>query len=65
MSNQTSNNRCLTDAELEEVNGSVTASTIAYIHSVFCSSASDLFLPHKGFVAEAAYDAAKDYLRGH
>ena len=64
MSNQASNIRCLTDAELEQVNGGVVASTMAYIHSVFSASASDLILGGKGFVAEAAYDAAKDYLRG-
>jgi hypothetical protein len=65
MSNQASNIRCLTDAELEQVNGGVVASTMAYIHAVFSASASDLILGRKGFVAEVAYDAARDYLRGH
>ena len=62
---QTSNNRCVTDAELEEVNGGVVASRMAYVHSVFSASASDLVFGGKGFVAEAAYDAAMGYLRGH
>ena len=65
MSNQTSNNRCLTDVELDEVSGGVVASRIAYVHSVFAASASDLILGGKGFVAEAAYDAAMGYLSGH
>lgn len=38
---------------------------MAYIHAVFSASASDLILGRKGFVAEVAYDAARDYLRGH
>jgi hypothetical protein len=61
MSKQTSNNRCLTDAELDEVDGGIVASNIAYVHWIFTSSASDLFFGGKGFVAEAAYDAAKGY----
>ena len=62
---QTSNNRCLTDAELGDVNGGVTASQMAYWHAIFSASASDLVFGGKGFVAEAAYDAAKGYLRGN
>jgi hypothetical protein len=53
--------RRLTDAELAEVNGGVTASTMAYIHAVFSASASDLIFGGKGFVAEVAYDVAKGY----
>jgi hypothetical protein len=59
----TETNRFLTDAELEEVNGCM-ASQIAYLHSVFIASASDLVFGGKGFVAEAAYEAARGYLRG-
>jgi hypothetical protein len=53
--------RRLTDAELAEVNGGVTASTMAYIHSIFSASASDLIFGGKGFVAEVASDVAKGY----
>jgi hypothetical protein len=60
-----SDTRRLTDAELAEVNGGVTASTMAYWHSIFSGSASDLIFGGKGFVAEAASDAAMNYLRGH
>jgi hypothetical protein len=65
MSIYTADHRSLTDAERENVNGGVVASPMAYIHSVFIGSASDLILGGKGFVAEAAYDAAWNYLRGH
>jgi hypothetical protein len=61
----TETHRCLTDAELDRVNGGIVASNMAYIHWVFTSSGSDLILPHKGFVAEAAYDAAQEYLHQH
>jgi hypothetical protein len=63
--NPTSNAHCLTDAELEMANGGVVASRMAYVHSVFVASASDLIFGGKGFVAEAAYDAAMASLRGH
>jgi len=46
-----SDTRRLTDAELAEVNGGVTASTMAYWHSIFSGSASDLIFGGKGFVA--------------
>jgi|EndMetStandDraft_3_1072993.scaffolds.fasta_scaffold1338801_2 hypothetical protein len=65
MSVYTADHRGLTDAEVEDVNGGVMASPMAYLHSVFIGSASDLILGGKGFVAEAAYDAAWNYLRGH
>jgi hypothetical protein len=61
---QTSCDRCLTDAELDGVSGGV-ASVPAYIHHVFGGSASDLLFGGKGLVADVAYDAAMDYLRGH
>jgi hypothetical protein len=57
-------NRCLAEAEIEEVSGGV-ASVPAYIHHVFGGSASDLLFGGKGLVADVAYDAAMDYLRGH
>ena len=63
-SHNISGHRLLADTEIDDVSGAVTASLPAYIHMVFSSSASDLVLPHKGFVAEAAYDAAKSYIRG-
>jgi hypothetical protein len=63
--NPTSNACCLTDVELETVNGGVVASRMAYVHAVFSASASDLLFGGKGFVAEAAYDAAMGVLRGH
>jgi hypothetical protein len=62
--NPTSNAHGLTDAELETVNGGL-PTLIAYVHSVFIGSASDLVTGGKGFVAEAAYDAAMGVLRGH
>ena len=65
MSMYTADHRGLTDAEVEDVNGGVMASPMAYLHSVFIGSASDLILGGKGFVAEAAYDAAWNSLRGH
>jgi hypothetical protein len=65
MSMYIANHRGLSDAERENVNGGVVASPMAYLHSVFVGSASDLILGGKGFVAEAAYDAALNYLRGH
>jgi hypothetical protein len=65
MSMYIANHRGLSDAERENVNGGVVASPMAYLHSVFVGSASDLILGGKGFVAEAAYDAAWNYLRGH
>jgi hypothetical protein len=49
----TADHRCVTGAEREDVNGGVVASPMAYIHSVFIGSASDLILGGKGFVAEA------------
>ena len=55
---------CLTDAELETVNGGIVASRMAYVHAVFTASATDLIFGGKGFVAEAAYDAAMGVLRG-
>jgi hypothetical protein len=61
---KTESDRCLTDAQIEEVSGGV-ASVPAYIHHVFGGSASDLLFGGKGLVADAAYDAAMDYLRGH
>ena len=63
--NQTSNAQCLPDAELENVNGGVVACRMAYVHAVFSASASDLLFGGKGFVAEAAYDAAMGVLRVH
>ena len=54
----------LTDAELETANGGIVASRMAYVHAVFTASATDLVFGGKGFVAEAAYDAAMGYLRG-
>ncbi len=62
---QTSNNRCLTDAELEEVNGGIVPSTMACIHSAFIASASDLLTGGKGFAAVGARNAVHDYLMGH
>jgi hypothetical protein len=62
--NRTSNACCLTDAELEKANGGIVASRMAYVHAVFTASATDLFFGGKGFVSEAAYDAAMGYLRG-
>jgi hypothetical protein len=53
---------CLTDAELETVNGGL-PTLIAYVHSVFLGSASDLVTGGKGFVAEAAFDAAWGAIR--
>jgi hypothetical protein len=62
--NRTSNACCLPDAELEKVNGGIVASRMAYVHAVFTASATDLVFGGKGFVSEAAYDAAMGYLRG-
>ena len=61
---KTESDRCLTDVEIEGVSGGV-ASVPAYIHHVFGGSASDLLFGGKGLVADVAYDAAMDYLRGH
>jgi hypothetical protein len=61
---QSSNSRCLADAQIDEVGGGV-ASVPAYIHRVFGGSASDLLFGSKGLVADVVYDAVHDYLRGH
>jgi hypothetical protein len=61
---KTESDRYLADVEIEEVSGGV-ASVPAYIHHVFGGSASDLLFGGKGLVADVAYDAAMDYLRGH
>jgi hypothetical protein len=61
---KTESDRYLADVEIEEVSGGV-ASVPAYIHHVFGGSASDLLFGGKGLVADVAYDAAMDHLRGH
>jgi hypothetical protein len=61
---QSSNSRCLADAQIEEVSGGL-ASVPAYIHHVFGGSASDLLFGSKGLVADVVYDTVHDYLRGH
>ena len=44
----------------------VAASTVpTMVYDLLIGGASDLVLGRKGFVAEVAYDAARDYLRGH
>jgi hypothetical protein len=50
-----SNNRCLADADIEDVCGGV-ASVPAYIHHVFGGSASDLLFGSKGLIADVIYD---------
>jgi hypothetical protein len=60
----TSDNRCLTEAELEEVNGGlIDSGTMAAMHAAFTASGSDLF-GGNGFVGDAAFRAAVDYLKG-